>query len=120
MNSDLEKNNDVGDRARIILSEIVESYLNKGTPVSSKVISRKINSILSPSTVRLIMSNLEEKGLLYSPHTSSGRVPTDKGLKFFVDGIARNRRFDFRRKRKYSGKMFCGRKNFDGGFRSFF
>ena len=87
MNSDLEKNNDIGDRARIILSEIVESYLNKGTPVSSKIISQNLNSILSPSTVRLIMSNLEEKGFLYSPHTSSGRVPTDKGLKFFVDGM---------------------------------
>ncbi|MBV69007.1 MAG: heat-inducible transcription repressor HrcA [Pelagibacterales bacterium] len=87
MNSDLEKINDVGDRARIILSEIVESYLNKGTPVSSKIISANLNSFLSPSTVRLIMSNLEEKGFLYSPHTSSGRIPTDKGLKFFVDGI---------------------------------
>ena len=87
MNSNLEHIDDVGNRARVILSEIVDSYLNTGNPVSSKLISENLNSLLSPSTVRLIMSNLEERGLLYSPHTSSGRIPTDKGLKFFVDGI---------------------------------
>ena len=87
MNSNLENISDVGDRARIILSEIVASYLHTGPPVSSKVISENLHSMLSPSTVRLIMSNLEERGFLYSPHTSSGRIPTDKGLKFFVDGI---------------------------------
>ena len=87
MNSNLENISDVGDRARIILSEIVASYLHTGPPVSSKVISENLHSMLSPSTVRLIMSILEERGFLYSPHTSSGRIPTDKGLKFFVDGI---------------------------------
>jgi len=87
MNSNLENITDVDDRARVILSEIVDSYLNNGNPVSSKIISHSLNSILSPSTIRLIMSSLEEKGFLYSPHTSSGRIPTDKGLKFFVDGI---------------------------------
>ena len=87
MNSNLEHIDDVGNRARVILSEIVDAYLNTGNPVSSKLISENLNSLLSPSTVRLIMSNLEERGLLYSPHTSSGRIPTDKGLKFFVDGI---------------------------------
>ena len=69
MNSNLENISDVGNRARIILSEIVDSYLNTGNPVSSKVISENLNSMLSPSTVRLIMSKLEERGLLYSPHT---------------------------------------------------
>lgn len=87
MNSDLDNIINIDDRARIILSELIDSYLNTGTPVSSKVISESLNSMLSPSTVRLIMSTLEEKGFLYSPHTSSGRIPTDKGLKFFVDGI---------------------------------
>ncbi|MEC8100263.1 MAG: heat-inducible transcriptional repressor HrcA [Pseudomonadota bacterium] len=87
MNSKLENINYIGDRARIILSEIVDSYLSTGSPVSSKVIAKNINSMLSPSTVRLIMSKLEKNGFLFSPHTSSGRMPTDKGLKFFVDGI---------------------------------
>ena len=87
----MKKNNiktlDIENRAKIILSEVVETYLNHGQPVSSKVISEKLNSFLSSSTIRLIMSRLEERGLLYSPHTSSGRVPTDRGLKLFVDGL---------------------------------
>ena len=87
----MKKNNynstDIESRAKTILSEVVESYLSNGYPVSSKIISQKLNSYLSSSTIRLVMSKLEEQGLLYSPHTSSGRVPTDRGLKLFVDGL---------------------------------
>ena len=61
MNSNLEHIDDVRNRARVILSEIVDAYLNTGNPVSSKLISENLNSLLSPSTVRLIMSNLEEE-----------------------------------------------------------
>ncbi len=78
---------DIDNRAKVILSEIVESYLSDGNPVSSKEISQKIDLSLSPSTIRLVMSKLEESGLLYAPHTSAGRVPTDRGLKLFVDGL---------------------------------
>tara|TARA_B100000963_G_scaffold354529_1_gene371201 strand:+ start:2267 stop:3334 length:1068 start_codon:yes stop_codon:yes gene_type:complete len=77
----------IGSRAKTILGEIVEAYLSCGTPISSKIISQNLNSILSSSTIRLIMSKLEEQGFLYSPHTSAGRVPTDRGLKLFVDGL---------------------------------
>ncbi len=78
---------DIENRAKKILSEVVEAYLNDGHPVSSKIISQKLNSYLSASTIRLVMSKLEKQGLLYSPHTSSGKVPTDRGLKLFVDGL---------------------------------
>ena len=87
----MKKNNinsrNIENRAKTILSEVVETYLNIGQPVSSKIISQKLNSYLSSSTIRLVMSKLEEQGLLYSPHTSAGRVPTDQGLKLFVDGL---------------------------------
>ena len=80
------KNRDVseiGNRAKTILSEVIEVYLRQGTPVSSKSISEKLNSPLSPSSIRLVMARLEDQGYLHSPHTSSGRIPTDKGLKLF-------------------------------------
>ncbi len=87
MNYDNNKSGEIDNRAKEILSEIVESYLNKGSPVSSKELSQKLNVHLSPSSIRLVMSKLEERGLLYAPHTSAGRVPTDRGLKLFVDGL---------------------------------
>ena len=78
---------EIGVRAKVILAELVEVYLNEGNPVSSKLISEKLNSPLSPASIRLVMSRLEEQGYLYAPHTSAGRVPTDRGLKLFVDGL---------------------------------
>ncbi len=87
MKYDNNKSGEIDNRAKVILGEIVESYLNNGSPVSSKEISQKLKVYLSPSTIRLVMSKLEESGLLYAPHTSAGRVPTDRGLKLFVDGL---------------------------------
>ena len=78
---------EIGNRAKTILSEVIEVYLRQGTPVSSKLISEKLNSPLSPSSIRSVMARLEEQGYLHSPHTSSGRIPTDRGLKLFVDGL---------------------------------
>lgn len=77
----------IGVRAKTILAKVVETYLSQGHPVSSKLISEKLNTLLSPSSIRVVMSKLEEQGYLYSPHTSSGRMPTDRGLKLFVDGL---------------------------------
>ncbi len=87
MREDIKKSKIISERARSVLSEVVDSYLNYGHPVSSKEVSKKLNDTLSPSTIRLVMANLEGNGLLYAPHTSAGRVPTDKGLKLFVDGL---------------------------------
>src|SRR5215217_2022524 len=73
------------DRMREIFGLVVESYLERGNPVGSKVLSGSVN--LSPASIRGVMQELEERGLLTHPHTSAGRVPTEGGLRLFVDGI---------------------------------
>lgn len=74
-------------RSRQIFRQIVESYLETGEPVGSQSISREPGINLSPASVRNVMADLEETGLIYAPHTSAGRVPTDIGLRLFVDGL---------------------------------
>ena len=72
-------------RSRDIFRRIVETYLKDGEPVGSRNLSRMLPSSLSPATVRNVMSDLEQLGLVYAPHVSAGRLPTQKGLRFFVD-----------------------------------
>lgn len=74
-------------RSRDIFQRIVESYLNDGEPVGSRNLSRLLPLSLSPATIRNVMSDLEHLGLVYSPHISAGRVPTQLGLRFFVDAF---------------------------------
>ena len=74
-------------RSRDIFRRIVESYLFDGEPVGSRNLSRMLPSSLSPATVRNVMSDLEHHGLIYSPHVSAGRLPTQRGLRFFVDAF---------------------------------
>ncbi|HEY7956319.1 MAG: heat-inducible transcriptional repressor HrcA [Polyangia bacterium] len=78
-------------RARRILSAVVHEYLNTGGAVGSRTVTRRYGIDLSPATVRNVMSDLEEAGLLKQPHTSAGRVPTDQGLRFFVDSLLKVR-----------------------------
>src|SRR3954466_12356925 len=73
------------DRMREIFGLVVESYLARGLPVGSKVLAGSVS--LSPASIRGVMQELEERGLLTHPHTSAGRVPTESGLRLFVDGI---------------------------------
>jgi heat-inducible transcriptional repressor len=73
------------DRMREIFGLVVESYLERGLPVGSKALAGSIS--LSPASIRGVMQELEERGLLTHPHTSAGRIPTDTGLRLFVDGI---------------------------------
>src|SRR5215468_6034963 len=73
-------------RSRDIFREIVQSYLDTGEPVGSRTISRR-GVALSPASIRNIMSDLAEMGLIDSPHTSAGRVPTHAGLRIFVDSL---------------------------------
>ncbi len=77
----------LGFRTKSIFRKVVESYLKNGDPVSSAKISSDLDNLLSSSSIRNVMAKLERSGLLYSPFTSSGRMPTDKGLRFFVDGL---------------------------------
>ncbi len=75
------------DRTRTIFKLIVESYLETGEPVGSRNLARGLPMALSPASVRNVMSDLEHLGLIKAPHTSAGRLPTETGLRMFVDGI---------------------------------
>src|SRR6201997_4353241 len=77
----------LNERSREIFRQIVESYLATGDPVGSRNISRLIAVPLSPASVRNVMADLEQLGLIYAPHTSAGRLPTELGLRFFVDAL---------------------------------
>ena len=79
--------NDLNDRARSIFQLVVEAYIDEGQPVGSRTISRRSTLNLSPASIRNVMQDLEEAGLLAAPHTSAGRVPTELGLRLFVDGM---------------------------------
>jgi heat-inducible transcriptional repressor len=74
-------------RARDVFRIVVESYLGSGTPVGSRTISKLGTMNLSPASIRNVMQDLEELGLLAAPHTSAGRMPTETGLRLFVDGM---------------------------------
>ena len=77
----------LNERSREIFRQIVESYLATGEPVGSRNLSRIIPMTLSPASVRNVMQDLEQLGLIYAPHTSAGRLPTELGLRFFVDAL---------------------------------
>jgi heat-inducible transcriptional repressor len=69
------------------LREIVEQFVATGEPVGSRTLSRRLPLSLSPATIRNVMADLTDAGLLFSPHTSAGRLPTERGLRLFVDGL---------------------------------
>src|SRR3954470_7040891 len=73
------------DRARLLLKALVERYIADGQPVGSRTLSKASGLELSPATIRNVMSDLEEMGLIVSPHTSAGRIPTARGYRLFVD-----------------------------------
>jgi heat-inducible transcriptional repressor len=77
----------LNDRSREIFKRIVETYLATGEPVGSRNLSRALPMTLSPASVRNVMSDLEGLGLIYAPHTSAGRLPTQTGLRLFIDGL---------------------------------
>ena len=78
---------DLDSRSAAVLREIVEQYVQTGEPVGSRTLSRRLPMTLSPATIRNVMSDLTEAGLLFAPHTSAGRLPTERGLRLFVDGL---------------------------------
>ena len=77
----------LSERSRDIFRQIVDAYVESGEPIGSRTISRRLGLGLSPATIRNTMAELEEAGLLYAPHTSAGRLPTDQGFRLFVDGL---------------------------------
>eukprot|EP01035_Chromulina_nebulosa_P064097 gene64097-87682_t len=78
---------ELNDRARDVFRVVVESYLHTGAPIGSRTIAQLSGLNLSPASIRNVMQDLEEFGLLAAPHTSAGRMPTDSGLRLFVDGM---------------------------------
>jgi heat-inducible transcriptional repressor len=83
------------DRAKLLLKALIERYIAEGQPVGSRTLSRASGLELSPATIRNVMSDLEELGLVASPHTSAGRIPTARGYRLFVDTMLTARRGDF-------------------------
>jgi len=77
----------LNERSREVFREIVETYVATGEPVGSRTLSRRLGTLLSPATIRNVMADLQDLGLLYAPHTSAGRLPTALGLRLFVDGL---------------------------------
>jgi len=98
------------DRSRQILEAIIEDYIQTAEPIGSRTITRRHGLTLSPATVRNVMADLEEMGFLVSPHTSAGRVPTEKAYRFYVDSlvrhnrIAREEREEIRKRCRLTGK----------------
>ncbi len=74
-------------RSAAVLREIVEQFVATGEPVGSRTLARRLPMPLSPASIRAVMADLTEAGLLFAPHTSAGRLPTDRGLRLFVDGL---------------------------------
>jgi heat-inducible transcriptional repressor len=77
----------LGERPREVFRHLVEAFLASGEPVGSRTLSQRLPIALSPASIRNVMADLESMGLLYAPHTSAGRVPTERGLRLFVDGL---------------------------------
>lgn len=101
---------DLNERSKQILEAIIEDYIITAEPVGSRTITRRHPFALSPATVRNVMSDLEEMGFLASPHTSAGRVPTDKAYRFYVDSllavrqVSRSERDEIRRRCRINGR----------------
>jgi len=87
MTEDIPQISDMTDRSREVFRRVVESYLENGEPVGSRTLTRSLSENVSAATIRNVMQDLEFLGLLDSPHISAGRVPTQQGLRMFVDGL---------------------------------
>src|SRR6476620_2104586 len=82
------------DRAKLLLKTLVARYIAEGVPVGSRTLSRASGLELSPATIRNVIADLEELGLIESPHTSAGRIPPARGCRLFVDTMLTARAFD--------------------------
>lgn len=78
---------EMSERSREVFRHVVDAYVQTGEPIGSRTLSRRLSVPLSPATIRNVLADLEDTGLLYAPHTSAGRLPTDAGLRLFVSGL---------------------------------
>jgi heat-inducible transcriptional repressor len=100
--------NDIGIRAKKVLHAVVSEYLATGEAVGSQTVARRYALDISPATVRSVMGNLEEGGLLRHPHTSAGRIPTDRGLRVYIDTLLRVRSLSASEKEDIRGRLGPG------------
>ena len=101
----------LNERSREIFRQIVESYLATGEPLGSRNLSRLISMPLSPASVRNVMQDLEELGLIYAPHTSAGRLPTELGLRFFIDALMQVGELSDRERETIEGRVAAAGKS---------
>ena len=104
----------LNERSREIFRQIVDSYLATGEPVGSRNISRLLQVALSPASVRNVMQDLEHLGLIYAPHTSAGRLPTERGLRFFVDALMQVGDLSESDRRNIEGQVAAAGKSVEG------
>src|SRR5829696_714421 len=78
---------ELNERERRVLEAVIQNFVETAEPAGSRTISRRFGIGVSPATIRNTMSDLEEKGYLFHPHTSAGRIPTDKGYRVYVDSL---------------------------------
>ena len=103
---------ELSERSKQILKGVVESYLETGEPAGSETILKKTGIDISSASIRSILADLQKEGLLYAPHISAGRLPTDKGMRFFVDGLlefgrlTKNERENIKNKCRARGSSF--------------
>ncbi|GAA6209720.1 heat-inducible transcriptional repressor HrcA [Cognatishimia sp. WU-CL00825] len=100
--------NEMNDRSREVFRRVVEGYLDTGDPVGSRTLTRELSEKVSAATVRNVMQDLEYLGLLDSPHVSAGRIPTQQGLRMFVDGLLEVRDLDRTDQEKIDATMGGG------------
>jgi heat-inducible transcriptional repressor len=97
--------NDIGIRAKKVLHAVVSEYLATGEAVGSQTVARRYALEVSPATVRAVMGELEDEGLLRHPHTSAGRIPTDRGLRLYIDTLLRVRSLSASEKEDIRGRL---------------
>ena len=80
---------ELNERERRVLEAVIQCYVETAEPAGSRTLTRRFGLGVSPATIRNTMSDLEEKGFLFHPHTSAGRIPTDKAYRVYVDSLMR-------------------------------
>ncbi|MCS3903698.1 heat-inducible transcriptional repressor [Methylohalomonas lacus] len=99
---------ELSERSVHLFKALVEHYINQGQPVGSRTLARETDLDLSPATIRNVMADLEDMGLITSPHTSSGRIPTAKGYRFFVDSLMRIDKLDSAEMKRIASELDPG------------
>ena len=102
---------DLNARAREVLRLIVDAYVESGEPVGSRTLSKLVGLNLSPATIRNVMSDLEDAGLLYAPHISAGRLPTSAGLRLFVSGLLQSGGLDAAERANIEARCAAGNRS---------